>query len=159
VRIGDLAAKTGASVRSLRYYEQQGLLTAGRSSSGQRHYHDGAVDRVRLIQQLYGAGLSSKTIAELLPCVVDGRATPELLARLADQRDRIDRQIADLTDTRNRLDSVITGAGTNMITGRSCRTNEAPPTSAQAVVVNGGDAAGRHHGRPDTDRRRSLPEV
>ncbi|NEA29880.1 MerR family transcriptional regulator [Actinomadura bangladeshensis] len=129
MRIGDLAARTGVSVRSLRYYEQQGLLAAERSSSGQRHFPDGAVDRVRLIQQLYGAGLSSKTIAELIPCVVDGRATPELLARLAVQRDDIDRQIADLTDTRDRLDSVITGASTNMLTGRSCRAQEAPQTS------------------------------
>ncbi|GAA1827449.1 MerR family transcriptional regulator [Actinomadura chokoriensis] len=129
MRIGDLAARTGVSVRSLRYYEQQGLLAAERSSSGQRQFPDGAVDRVRLIQQLYGAGLSSKTIAELIPCVVDGRATPELLARLAVQRDDIDRQIADLTDTRDRLDSVITGASTNMLTGRSCRGGqEAPQT-------------------------------
>lgn len=131
MRIGDLAARTGVSVRSLRYYEQQGLLAAERSSSGQRHFPDGAVDRVRLIQQLYGAGLSSRTIVELIPCVVDGRATPELLARLAVQRDNIDRQIADLTDTRNRLDSVITGASTNMLTGQSCRAKSVPPASTQ----------------------------
>ncbi|WP_043629056.1 MerR family transcriptional regulator [Nonomuraea candida] len=121
MRIGDLSARTGCSVRSLRYYEQQGLLAAERSSSGQRHYPDGAVDRVLLIQQLFAAGLSSPTIAELLPCVVDGRATPELLARLADQRDQIDRRIADLIGTRDRLDSVITAAGANLLTGRPCR--------------------------------------
>ncbi|MBO2465357.1 MerR family transcriptional regulator [Actinomadura violacea] len=126
MRIGELAAKTGVSVRSLRYYEQQGLLAAERSSSGQRHYPDSAVERVRLIQQLYAAGLSSKTIVDLIPCVVDGRATPELLAGLAAQRDHIDRHIADLTDTRNRLDSVITGAATNMLTGRSCRPGDTP---------------------------------
>ncbi|MGH3121741.1 MAG: MerR family DNA-binding transcriptional regulator, partial [Streptosporangiaceae bacterium] len=34
MRIGELASKTGASVRSLRYYEQQGLLAAERSPSG-----------------------------------------------------------------------------------------------------------------------------
>ena len=61
--------KTGVSVRALRYYEEQGLLAAARSNSGQRHYPDSAVDRVQLIQQLYAAGLSSKTILDLLPCV------------------------------------------------------------------------------------------
>ncbi|GAA2211747.1 MerR family transcriptional regulator [Nonomuraea monospora] len=126
MRIGELAAATGVSVRSLRYYEQQGLLAAGRSSSGQRHYPGSAVDRVRLIQQLYAAGLSSKTIAELLPCVVDGRATPELLARLAAERDHLDRHIADLTGTRDRLDSVITNVGANLRTGRSCRAGDTP---------------------------------
>ncbi|MEU6408113.1 MerR family transcriptional regulator [Microbispora sp. NPDC046933] len=131
MRIGELAARTGVSVRALRYYEEQGLLAAERSPSGQRHYPDSAVDWVRLIQQLYAAGLSSKTIVELMPCVVDGRATPELLARLATQRDDIDKQIAGLTDTRNRLDSVITGATTNMLTGQSCRAKDAPHPSAQ----------------------------
>ena len=33
VRIGELAAQTGASVRALRYYEEQGLLSAERSAS------------------------------------------------------------------------------------------------------------------------------
>ncbi|XVQ06584.1 MerR family transcriptional regulator [Spirillospora sp. CA-255316] len=131
MRIGELAARTGVSVRSLRYYEQQSLLAAERSPSGQRHYPGSAVDRVRLIQQLYAAGLSSKTIAELIPCVVDGRVTPELLARLATQRDHIDKQIAGLTDTRNRLDSIITGATTNMLTGQSCQAKDARHASAQ----------------------------
>jgi DNA-binding transcriptional MerR regulator len=107
-------------VRALRYNEEQGLLSAGRSPSGQRQYPESAVDRVRLVRQLYAAGLSSRTIAELLPRVVDGRATPALLDRLAEERDRIDTQVAELLSTRARLDSVITGATGNLRTGRPC---------------------------------------
>lgn len=107
MRIGELATKAGVSVRALRYYEEQGLLGADRSSSGQRHYPEPAVDRVRLIQMLYSAGLSSRTIAELLPCVDAKVSTPESRARLAAERDRIDAQIAELTLTRDRLDAVI----------------------------------------------------
>jgi hypothetical protein len=70
---------------------------------------------------LYGAGLPSRSILELLPCVVDGEATPELLDRLAVERDRIDRQIGDLVSTRDRLDSVITSATPNWRTGAHCR--------------------------------------
>lgn len=73
MRIGELATKAGVSVRALRYYEEQQLLTSERSASGQRHYVDSAVDRVRLIQQLYAAGLPSRTIVELLPCVGPAR--------------------------------------------------------------------------------------
>ncbi|MFD7133333.1 MerR family transcriptional regulator [Streptomyces sp. NPDC059894] len=120
MRIGELAGRTGVSVRALRYYEDHDLLAADRSPSGQRHYPDSAVDRVRLIQQLYAAGLSSKAIVELLPCVVDGEATPELLDRLSAERDRIDRQIGDLVSTRERLDTVITAATVNWRTGRHC---------------------------------------
>ena len=108
MRIGELAERAAVSVRALRYYEEQGLLTADRSASGQRHYAEAAVERVRLIQQLYAAGLTSRTIADLLPCVDAGVSTPQSRARLAAERDRIDAQIAELVQTRDRLDEVIT---------------------------------------------------
>lgn len=60
MRIGELSRRTGVSARSLRYYEAQGLLTSVRSEAGQRHYSDAAVQRVSLIRQLFGAGLSSR---------------------------------------------------------------------------------------------------
>ncbi|MEU6389189.1 MerR family transcriptional regulator [Streptomyces sp. NPDC046939] len=120
MRIGELARRTGVTPRALRYYEEQNLLTAERSGSGQRHYPEDAVERIRLIRRLYAAGLSSKTIAELTPRVVDGRATPELLQRLAAERDDLDRRIADLALARERLDSVITGASSNLRTGAPC---------------------------------------
>jgi DNA-binding transcriptional MerR regulator len=107
MRIGELAAKTGVSVRALRYYEEQGLLVSVRSASGQRHYADTAAERVELIQTLYAAGLSSKTIADLLPCVDAKESTPESRARLAAERDRIDAQITELIRTRDKLDAVI----------------------------------------------------
>lgn len=107
MRIGELAAKAGVSVRALRYYEEQSLLASTRSASGQRHYADTAVDRVQLIQMLYAAGLSSRTIADLLPCVDAKVSTPESRSRLAAERDRIDAQIVELTRTRDKLDAVI----------------------------------------------------
>jgi DNA-binding transcriptional MerR regulator len=121
MRIGELATRTGASVRSLRYYEQQDLLASERTPSGQRFFAESAVDRVQVIQQLYAAGLTSKSIVGLLPCVVGGRATPELLDRLSAERGRIDKLIGDLTSTRNRLDTVITNATVNWQTGNPCR--------------------------------------
>ena len=120
MRIGRLAARAGVSVRALRYYEEQGLLAAERGPSGQRRYPESAVDRVLLSQQLYAAGLSSRTIVGLLPCVVDGEATPELVDRLTAERDRVDERIAALLGTRDRLDSVIAGATRNLRTGQPC---------------------------------------
>ncbi|WP_305787436.1 MerR family transcriptional regulator [Symbioplanes lichenis] len=107
MRIGELATKAGVSVRALRYYEEQRLLWAERSASGQRHYPDPAVERVQLIQMLYSAGLSSSTIASLLPCVDAKESTPESRAILAAERERIDAQITTLIRTRDRLDDVI----------------------------------------------------
>ncbi|MFJ6741814.1 MerR family transcriptional regulator [Streptomyces sp. NPDC091279] len=121
MRIGELAARTGVSVRALRYYEEQHLLTSHRSPSGQRQYPDSAVDRVQLIQQLYAAGLPSKSIADLLPCVVDDEATPELLERLSAEQERIDSRISDLMNARDRLGTVIAAATANWRTGERCR--------------------------------------
>ncbi|WP_310376299.1 MerR family transcriptional regulator [Catenuloplanes atrovinosus] len=112
MRIGDLSTRAGVSVRALRYYEEQGLLHAARSASGQRHYPEPAVERVRLIQQLYGAGLSSRHIAELLPCVDANEPSEHSTALLKAERDRIDRQIQDLIATRDRLNAIIISSQT-----------------------------------------------
>jgi DNA-binding transcriptional MerR regulator len=144
MRIGELATRTGVSVRSLRYYEQQDLLAPDRSLSGQRHFPESAVDRVQLIQQLYAAGLPSKSILDLLPCVVNGRATPELLDRLSAERDRINGQIGDLTSTRNRLDTVITNATASWRIGKHC----GPQGRADASTVV-------QEGAPDSAARNS----
>ncbi|WP_063736328.1 MerR family transcriptional regulator [Streptomyces sp. RTd22] len=94
MRIGEVAEKAGVSVRALRYYEEQGLLQAGRSRGGQLHYPDTAVGRVRLIQQLYAAGLPSRVVREVLPCVDTGE-------------EKADQRIIDLLAVRNQLDDVI----------------------------------------------------
>jgi len=63
LRIGDVATKAGVSTRALRYYEEQGLLPAERTTSGQRIYPESAIERVQLIQRLYTAGLPRDRIA------------------------------------------------------------------------------------------------
>ena len=120
MRIGELAERTGVSVRALRYYEEQGLLTSERSESGQRRYAANAVDRVRLIQQLYGAGISSASILEMLPCVLTGVAAPDVLAKLHGHRSSVVQQIEELQETLLRLDSVIAGATEAYATGKPC---------------------------------------
>ncbi|SCE41648.1 MerR family transcriptional regulator [Streptomyces sp. DvalAA-19] len=109
MRIGELAAAGGVSVRSLRYYEEQGLLTSVRSPSGQRHFKDTDVDRVVFIQRLYAAGLSSRTIKDLLPCVdAPSEATSDAaMERMERERERLTSHIDDLTRTRDALDALM----------------------------------------------------
>ncbi|SMD19887.1 MerR family transcriptional regulator [Lentzea albidocapillata] len=120
MRIGELAKRTGVSVRALRYYEEQGLLASERSESGQRRYTAYAVDRVRLIQQLYGAGISSASILEMLPCMVTGIASPQVLAKLRGHRSSVVKQIEELQETLLQLDTVIAGATKAYATGTPC---------------------------------------
>jgi DNA-binding transcriptional MerR regulator len=108
MRIGELSAATGASARSLRYYEEQGLLASERSGGGQRHYPDTAVDRVRLIQSLLAAGLNSHTILDVLPCITqEAIRTPWLSGRLCAELDRVEQQIRDLRHTRDILADLV----------------------------------------------------
>lgn len=107
MRIGELAGRAGVSTRALRYYEEQGLLSPERTPSGQRLYPESAVDRVRLIQQLYAAGLASRMIASFLPCVDAQRAEPEMVERLRAERARITATVAELQAAGRRLDLLI----------------------------------------------------
>ncbi|MFI1100733.1 MerR family transcriptional regulator [Streptomyces melanogenes] len=136
MRIGELARRSGVSERSLRYYEMQELLRSERTPGGQRRYGEWAVDRVIRIQALYAAGLNSKKIAQLLPCMrdTDGApseiATPRLVDELAAERDRINRMITDLIRSRDVLDEVIATAS----------------VGTDASAVSGADAVGAARG-------------
>ena len=112
MRIGELAQLTGVSERSLRYYEEQGLLTPARKPSGYRDYAVSDVDVVRHIQTLLAAGLNTAFITEVLPCMVDtgdglAPGCPQLLPHLQKERDRITIAIDGLATARTLLDDVI----------------------------------------------------
>ena len=112
MRIGDLARQTGASVRSLRYYEEQGLLVAQRTTRGQRTYAEDAVARVRLLRQLYNAGLNSATIVTLMPCVdrPSAGSTRESVALMEREHARLGQQVDELVSTRDQLAYLIAAA-------------------------------------------------
>ncbi|MFJ2022142.1 MerR family transcriptional regulator [Streptomyces nodosus] len=107
MRIGELAERAGVSTRALRYYEEQLLLSPQRTSGGQRVYPETAVDRVKIIQELYAAGLGSRLIAAFLPAIDARSVGPELLDRLLDERARIEAKTAELQAASRRLGVLI----------------------------------------------------
>lgn len=116
MRIGELARRTGVSVRALRYYEEQSLLEPRRGPNGYRYFSETDVERVAQIQLLYAAGLNSERIVALLPCVcgtgTDQYETPApyLIDGLRPVRERIVKQIEDLNASLRTLDRVIAAA-------------------------------------------------
>ncbi|CNF31788.1 MerR family transcriptional regulator [Mycobacterium tuberculosis] len=64
--IGDLAALTGVSVRTIRFYCDEGVLEPERSAGGHRRFDRSAVDRLRLVRRLRALGLGLPAIAAVL---------------------------------------------------------------------------------------------
>lgn len=102
MRIGELAQATGTTAKTLRFYEDAGLLSpAGRTAGGYREFTPNAVDRLDFIRRGRAAGLTLAQIREVIE-IRDAGAIPcrhvkELLgSRLAD----LDRQIAALQTLR-----------------------------------------------------------
>ncbi|MGW7276149.1 MerR family transcriptional regulator [Streptomyces sp. NPDC054864] len=105
--IGDLSERTNTSRRLLRYYEEQGLIVAERSPNGYREYDQRFVDRVLQIRGLLDAGLPTRIIKQILPCLDKPRviyfsdATPEMIATLETELDQMDQRIDCLTRNRD----------------------------------------------------------
>ncbi|MEQ7125990.1 MerR family transcriptional regulator [Actinopolymorpha sp. B11F2] len=109
MRIGELSDRTGTSRRLLRYYEEQRLIVARRSPNGYRDYDEYNVDRVLQIRGLLDAGLPTRIIKQILPCLDKPRviyfsdATPEMIATLEHERDRMTQRITCLTRNRDAI--------------------------------------------------------
>ncbi|ARF55758.1 MerR family transcriptional regulator [Streptomyces gilvosporeus] len=107
MRIGELSEQTGTPRRLLRYYEEQGLIVAQRAANGYREYDERFVDRVLQIRGLLDAGLPTRIIKQILPCLDKPRvihfadATPEMLGTLELERDRMTARIECLTRNRD----------------------------------------------------------
>ncbi|MEV6899176.1 MerR family transcriptional regulator [Amycolatopsis sp. NPDC051372] len=109
MRIGELAERTGVSRRLLRYYEEQGLLAPSRSLNGYREYGEPHVDVVQQIKGLLDAGLPTRIIQQLLPCLDKPHTiyapfvTPEMIVTLQHEQARLSERIEFLTRNRDAI--------------------------------------------------------
>lgn len=104
--IGEVARETGASVRSIRHYEEHGLLTSIRASNNYRTFPVAAVTQVRQIQRMIATGFSLADIRSFPDCMLmlEGAAScPETTDAQRKRLASIERQISDLERLRARL--------------------------------------------------------
>jgi DNA-binding transcriptional MerR regulator len=66
MRIGELARQSGTSARSIRYYEQQGLMVARRHANGYRDYDEADL---RLVGEIRSLLVNGFDLEEIRPCV------------------------------------------------------------------------------------------
>jgi DNA-binding transcriptional MerR regulator len=111
MKVGEISARTGVSVRSIRYYERAGLLHARRRPNGYREFEDAAVERVRAIRDLLGSGFTVEEILSLASCLQGTDACEsccnQTVALYRDKLARIDRQVSTLLDLRRRIEDRI----------------------------------------------------
>jgi DNA-binding transcriptional MerR regulator len=104
--IGELSQRTGASVRSIRHYDEHGLLASVRASNGYRMFPDKAVTQVKQIQRMIATGFTIDDILGFPDCMllIEGARSCDQITDVQRQRlEAIDRQIADLERRRLRL--------------------------------------------------------
>ena len=107
--ISELAHRSGFAPSAIRFYEGQGLLTATRTSGGQRRFERQMLRRLAFIRAARNVGLTLDEVADALAKLPDSRnPTRADWARLSKTwRARLDDQIAGLIALRDNLDSCI----------------------------------------------------
>jgi DNA-binding transcriptional MerR regulator len=107
MRIGDVAGLTGLSVKTIRFYEDEGYIPrAQRTDSGYRRFAAGDVRRLRLVGLMRRLGVGLNEVKALLDGSFDGECTAFAadLAALFEQQERaINDRIAELEELKSEL--------------------------------------------------------
>jgi DNA-binding transcriptional MerR regulator len=108
--IAQVCERSGLSARTVRYYEEIGLLPGvRRSEGGRRVYGDDELERLRFITRLKTLGLPLKEIRDLNAVYAIGGSTAAMLERLGQLLGAhladVDRRLDELTALRSQLDT------------------------------------------------------
>ena len=107
MRIGELARRSGSSARSIRYYEQQGLMVARRDPNGYRDYDEADLRLVGEIRSLLVNGFDLEEIRPFVDCLHAGirarRACPGGIDVYRRKLAELDSRIGELQSLRDRI--------------------------------------------------------
>ncbi|MDD1476042.1 MerR family transcriptional regulator [Arthrobacter sp. H16F315] len=106
MHIGELAERTGLSLRTIRHYDEVGLLPASaRTDGGFRVYSEDDFERLAVIKQMKPLGFSLEEMSEILGLLAGGPDAPgstdrlvEILGRATHQRAKMARSLAQADD-------------------------------------------------------------
>jgi DNA-binding transcriptional MerR regulator len=105
LRIGELARATGFSDKTLRFYDEIGLVRpSARTGAGYRLYDEAAAERLRFVRKAQGLGLRLDDIRAILEIADAGRVPCEhVLALVERQLNHIEGQLRGLRSLRKDL--------------------------------------------------------
>jgi len=112
--IGELAGRAGTSTRTLRYYEQHGLVEPQRDANGYRRYDEAELRVVHEIRALLAVGFGLDDIRPFVACLRAGNATghvcPDSVAVLRRKLAEVETYLDQLAGVRDRLRGQLTQA-------------------------------------------------
>ncbi len=112
LKIGEVASNSGLSVKTIRYYEEIGLLTVAveRSETGYRLFNHHIVNRLAFIKRAQALGLSLNEIKTILSVHDQGQLPcGEVKQHLEDKVRAINEQIVALETLRSELQGLLSG--------------------------------------------------
>ncbi len=108
MNIGEAARATGLPVKTIRYYEDIGLVGALRSHNGYRQFGDLQLHKLRFVQRARSLGFGVEDCRALLSLYEDqGRESAEVKAIARDHLAEIDAKLTELQDLRQVLAHLI----------------------------------------------------
>lgn len=108
MNIGTAARQSGLPPKTIRYYEEIGLLKADRAENGYRDYSGEDVHRLRFVQRARGLGFSVEECRQLLSLYGNsGRESSDVKALATSKLTEIDRKIEELKGLRKTLSHLV----------------------------------------------------
>lgn len=106
MRIGEVAERAGVTDKTIRYYEQIGVLASpSRTASGYRDYDDSVLDRLQFVRAAQAVGLTLGEIREVIALRDHGTVPCEHVVDVIRRRaSQIDQRIAELQQIRTELE-------------------------------------------------------
>ncbi|MAM63282.1 Cu(I)-responsive transcriptional regulator [Maritimibacter sp. UBA3975] len=108
MNISDAAAQAGLPPKTIRYYEEIGLVTPDRDPNGYRAFSDVDIHNLTFLARARALGFSIQECRALLALYEDkGRASAEVKKIAKGHLEEIERKIADLTAMRDTLTHLV----------------------------------------------------
>lgn len=108
MNIGDVARRSGLPAKTIRYYEQIGLVAPDRDANGYRRFSEDHLHKLAFLGRARALGFSIEECRALLALYEDeGRASADVKRIAQDHLDRIDRRIEELRAMRGTLAQLV----------------------------------------------------
>jgi Cu(I)-responsive transcriptional regulator len=129
MNIAEASDRSGLPSKTIRYYEDIGLIRPDRRANGYRDYAAADVHKLRFLQRSRGLGFSVEECRQLLALYEDKtRASAEVKVIALGKLAEIDRKIRELTELRRTLEQLV----------HACHGNERPDCPILEELSDGG---------------------